>query len=243
MVTRWSLVRVAHDASTASASKARNELVLRYADATKAYIHAIVRDAHRADEIAQNVVLRMLAGDFAGADPNRGRFRDLLKVAARNMVRSHWARENVRRAAALDSDSVASDDDPNDAEQWVASWRQNVLDLTWTSLNQFEQSQPKSCAFTILRLRARFPDASSEELAQQLSEIVEEEISAETFRQKLRRARMRFAELLVDEVADGLEKPSADDLEEELVALGLIEYVRKLLSAEWKDSWWPDSRR
>ena len=93
MVTRWSLVRVAHDASGSSASKARNELVLRYSDATKNYIRGIVRDEASAEEIAQHAVLRMLSGDFAGADPNRGRFRDLLKVATRNMVRNHWAKE------------------------------------------------------------------------------------------------------------------------------------------------------
>ena len=87
MVTRWSLVRVAHDASGSSASKARNELVLRYSDATRNYIRGIVRDEASAEETAQNAVLRMLSGDFAGADPNRGRFRDLLKVAAQNMVR------------------------------------------------------------------------------------------------------------------------------------------------------------
>ena len=36
---------------------------------------------------------------------------------------------------------------------------------------------------------------------------------------------MKFAELLVDEIADGLQQPTADDIEDELVALGLIEYV------------------
>ena len=46
---------------------------------------------------------------------------------------------------------------------------------------------------------------------------------------------MKFAELLVDEIADGLQQPSADDIEAELVALGLIEYVRKLLPPEWKE--------
>ena len=47
---------------------------------------------------------------------------------------------------------------------------------------------------------------------------------------------MKFAELLVDEIADGLQQPTADDIEDELVALGLIEYVAvKLLPPEWKE--------
>jgi DNA-directed RNA polymerase specialized sigma24 family protein len=235
MVTRWSLVRVAHDASTVPASKARNELVLRYSDATKNYIRGIVRDEASAEEIAQNAVLRMLSGDFAGADPNRGRFRDLLKVAARNMVRNHWAKEKRRRAAALDVESLEETNEPDDAEAWVSNWRQNTLDLTWKALEKFERSRPGSHAYTLLKLRAGFPDASSEELAERLSEAVDEKVTSEAARQKLRRARVKFAELLVDEVADGLQNPSADEVEEELAALGLIEYIRKLLPSEWKE--------
>lgn len=236
MVTRWSLVRVAHDASTVSAGKARNELVLRYSDAIRSYIRGIVRNDASADEIAQNAVLRMLSGDFAGADPNRGRFRDLLKVAARNMVRSHWAKENRRRPAQHDVEQLADDGGPDDAEEWVSGWRQNALDLTWKALENFEQSQPGSSAFTLLKLRAAYPDATSDELAERLGEILGAKVTAEATRQKLRRARVKFAELLLDEVADGLQQPSPDDVEEELAALGLIEYVRKLLPPEWKEA-------
>jgi DNA-directed RNA polymerase specialized sigma24 family protein len=235
MVTRWSLVRVAHDASGSSASKARNELVLRYSDATKNYIRGIVRDEASAEEIAQNAVLRMLSGDFAGADPNRGRFRDLLKVATRNMVRNHWAKEKKRRAASLDFESLEDADEAEDVAAWVSNWRQNTLDLSWKALEKFERSQPRSCAYTLLKLRASFPDATSDELAERLSGAVQQKVSPEAARQKLHRARVKFAELLVDEIADGLQEPSADDIEAELVALGLIEYVRKLLPPEWKE--------
>ena len=86
----------------------------------------------------------------------------------------------------------------------------------------------------LLRLRAAFPDASSEDLAERLSEKTKKSVTPEAARQQLRRARVKFAELLIEEIADGLEDASPDDVEEELAALGLMDYIRDLLPADWK---------
>jgi RNA polymerase sigma factor (sigma-70 family) len=235
MTTRWSLVRRAHQASILSAGQARNELVLRYSSAIRSYVRAILRDEARADELAQDAVVRLLSGDFAGADPNRGRFRDLLKVSVRNMARNHWEKENRRRPAAVDVQDVTATSSASEDSAWLSSWRQNALDLTWSALESFERSQPGSSAVAILRLRARFPEASSDELVQRLTEKTGQAISPEALRQQLRRARVKFAELLIAEIADGLETATPDDVEEELAALGLMDYVRDLLPADWKE--------
>jgi RNA polymerase sigma-70 factor (ECF subfamily) len=234
MTTRWSLVRRAHQASILSAGQARNELVLRYSSAIRSYVRAILQDDARADELAQDAVVRLLSGDFAGADPNRGRFRDLLKVSVRNMARNHWAKENRRRPAAVKIDEIAGAAESFDDSAWLSSWRQNALDLTWSAIESFERSQPGSAAVALLRLRARYPEARSEELVERLAEKTGKSITPEALRQQLRRARVKFAELLIDEIADGLENSSPDDVEEELAALGLIDYVRDLLPADWK---------
>jgi RNA polymerase sigma factor (sigma-70 family) len=234
MTTRWSLVRRAHQASILSAGQARNELVLRYSSAIRSYVRAILRDEARADELAQDAVVRLLSGDFAGADPNRGRFRDLLKVSVRNMARNHWEKENRRRPAAVNVEDVAATSSASEDSAWLASWGQNALDLTWSAMESFERSQPGSSAMVLLRLRARFPEASSDELAQRLTEKTGQSITPEALRQQLRRARVKFAELLIAEIADGLENATPDDVEEELAALGLMDYVRDLLPADWK---------
>src|SRR5262245_48930499 len=87
MSTRWSLLRRAHEDSTASAKDARNALVMRYSAAIRRYVGAIMRDDATADEVAQDVIVRMLQGNFAGANADRGRFRDFLKTAIRNTVK------------------------------------------------------------------------------------------------------------------------------------------------------------
>ncbi len=169
ITTRWSLLRAAHDASGISAHEARNALVLRYMPAVRRYVGAMLSSSQEADDVTQDLVVRFLAGDFAGADPQRGRFRDLLKVAVRNMVRSHWAWEKRRRGVALDIDRVPADEDDSD-QCWAVEWRQSVLDLVWKALEQHQQARPGSMAFTLLRLRTAYPDDSSDQLAARLSE-------------------------------------------------------------------------
>jgi hypothetical protein len=52
-------------------------------------------------------------------------------------------------------------------------------------------------------------------------------------RQQLHRARAQFADLLLAELASGLSDPTPQKLEDELIALDLLQYVRHLLPSEW----------
>ena len=236
--TQWSLIRKAHQASLVgeSASAARQSLVMRYAPAVRRFVQVIVRDPNMADELSQDAMIRILRGDFAGADPNRGRFRDLLKTAIRNMARNYWAKENRRSSA--DFDLSLLDDDGQETqkldEEWTSQWRENTLSNVWDKLLDWQESSETSVAHTVLKLRSEVPDASSTELAERLSESTGRQYTPANTRQLLRRARVKFVEILVSEVADGLESPSPDDICEELVALGLYANVKDLLPAELK---------
>lgn len=233
IATHWSLIRAAHaSGKPEDATAARQELVLRYARAVRRYIGGIARNDDDADELAQEVMVRLLNGDFAGADPNRGRFRDLLRTAVRNMVRRHWSKANRRKPSALDPDALGSADDRTD-EVWDRAWQQNVLDHVWTALKQYERDNPGTRAHAVLRLRSDFPNDSSEQLAERLSAYVEASIRPDACRQMLRRARVRFASLLIDEVQVSLSNASPERVKDELAALGLLEYVRDFLPADW----------
>ena len=238
MQTQWSMIRKAHQASIVgeSASAARQSLVMRYAPAIRRFVQIVVRDPSLADELSQDAIVRVLRGDFAGADPSRGRFRDLLKTAIRNMAKNYWAKEN--RRSSTDFDLSLLDDENREVEEleqeWTAQWRGNVLSNVWDKLLDWQNSQPASVAHTILKLRSEHPKASSTELAQHLSESAGREFKPNSTRQLLRRARVKFVEMLVAEVADGLEDPTPDNLKEELIALGLFANVKDLLPADWK---------
>ncbi len=64
--TRWSLMGAAHRNSL-GAGAARNALALRYAKAIRNFAGSLVKGSHDAEEVSQEVVQRLLRGQFAGA--------------------------------------------------------------------------------------------------------------------------------------------------------------------------------
>lgn len=231
--TQWSLLRLAHQSTVTTAGPARHALVLRYARAIRNYVGALVRDPHDADELAQEVVVRLLRGQFASATPERGRFRHLLTVAAHNLVRTYWAKKKRSTPVDLDVAELPEEAADQDAEA-VASWRQAVLELAWHGLKEYEQTHPGSVAWTLLRLRADHPTDDSEQLAARLSQKTGRPFRADAMRQQLRRARVRFAQILLEEVARGLDEPTPERVQEELGAIGLLEYVQDFLPPDWR---------
>jgi RNA polymerase sigma-70 factor (ECF subfamily) len=231
--TRWSLLAQAREGSLTTAGQARGAMVLRYAPAIRRYLGAIVANRDDAEDLMQDVLVRLMAGDFCGADPSRGRFRDLLKVSLRNMVRNFWTKNKRRHSVALCPEELPDAGGRPAADPWLAAWRQRVLALAWNALRQKERSRSGSPLYTVLRLRAEHPEETSEELAQRLSAKLSRRVAPPALRQQLRRARLQFADLLLQEVAQGLTAPTPESIQEELLELGLLEYLRDLLPPEW----------
>jgi RNA polymerase sigma factor (sigma-70 family) len=235
IATSWSLIRKAHAAGQdRTAGEARNVLVLRYARAIRRFAGCVVKNPEDADELAQEVMVRLLRGDFAGADPQRGSFRSLLRTAMRNIIRTHWKRQSRTRAAAIDVDLLAGEEDIRLEQSWLDGWQQTVLDHAWAALREVERQNPAQAAHTLLKLRTQFPDETSEELAARLSQALGGPVRADTCRQMLRRARLRFAQLLITEIEVGLESPTPERVEEELAALKLLDHVRDFLPPDWR---------
>jgi Sigma-70 region 2 len=235
--TDWENLKKAHASySVTSAGAARNALVLRYSGAIRKFLGVLVRDDQDADELSQEILVRMLRGDFARANPQRGRFRDYLAVAARNLVKGYWSRKNRHTGQDLDVNQFAApetDEAPGDQEL-LATWRRSILDLTWSALEEYQRSHKGSVSFTLLRLRTDHAADDSEQLAVRLSEVLGRRVRADAVRQQLRRARLRFAQLLLEEVARGLDNPTPERVEEELIEIGLMDYVCDFLPPDWR---------
>jgi RNA polymerase sigma factor (sigma-70 family) len=235
--TEWGLLEQAH-ADSGTAGAARNALVLRYARAIRNYVGALVKDPQDADEVAQEVLVRLLRGQFAAASPERGRFRRMLATAAHNLVRTHWQRKRRRAGVEMDVEHLPAADEPAaDEAEAVAGWRQAMLDLAWKALEEYERGHPGTVPWTVLKLRAEHPQDDSEQLAARLSEQTGRPFRPEAMRQQLRRARVRFAQALWEEVARGLDDPTPERVEEELTEVGLMEYVQDFLPREWREGW------
>jgi RNA polymerase sigma-70 factor (ECF subfamily) len=194
----------------------------------------VVRDELMADELAQDAIVRLLNGDFAGADPSRGRFRDLLKTSLRNMARNNWAKEKRRTGVDFDLSLVDDADSKKLEDQWTGRWREQLLTLAWDKLKSWEQTHSDSVSYQILKLRSDHPDDASPDLAKRLSAATGREFKPDAARQQLRRARVRFVEFLVAEIADGLPEAGPEQLQEELISLGLFASVKDVLPAKWQ---------
>jgi RNA polymerase sigma-70 factor (ECF subfamily) len=219
--TLWTVVRKAHEGTP----QAQEELVRRYGMAAYRYLVAILRDQQEASEVLQDFWLRFLSGSFRNARPERGRFRALIKTAL-----YHLAVDQIRKRRASPAGSLVEEvaDDEEGEQQFLAEWRQKLLDRTWEALAAVK-GQSRQPLYEVLRFRAQHPKLSSEEMAERLSEQLDRPLSAAGVRQVLKRAREKFAELLVQEVALTLAEPSAEELEEEVSELGLLSYCRSAL--------------
>jgi len=209
----------------AQTGAARYALVLRYYGPLRRYVLGILRNESDADDVAQELAVRLMKGNLAGVRPQLGRFRDYLKSAAR-----HAAVDLLRRVRPNPAVEVEPSigDRALDAE-WLTAWRDSVLEYAWAELDAYQRRRPGNLFWSVLRLRTDHPDASSVELAQRLSASAGRTVSDDACRQTLHRARALFANILARIVSDSLEDPVPAEVRGELQELGLWEGCREFL--------------
>jgi RNA polymerase sigma-70 factor (ECF subfamily) len=229
--TLWSVVALAHAGPSEAARAAQHRLLERYGGAIRRYLAASVRNPAAAEELFQEFALRFLGGDFRLADPGRGRFRDYVKTSLAHLI-GHYYKQLQRQPRSLDpmhpEPIAGAPASPDLGPVFLASWRDELLAQAWQALARAETARTPPF-YTVLRFRADHPDLSSQEMAAQLGVRLGKPLTASGVRQMLHRARERFADLLVEEVAQTLGDPTDERLEEEFIDLELYEYCRVAL--------------
>jgi RNA polymerase sigma-70 factor (ECF subfamily) len=225
--TIWSALRQAHEGAAGAAALARQLLLERYGGAVLRYLTRLLGDADAADDLTQEFALALVRGDFRRADPRRGRFRDYVKTVLYHLVIRH-TRQRRRQPLPLPPDNpalagAAGPSEDHDRE-FRESWRDELLTRAWAAL-----ADAHAGYHAVLRFRAEHPKMRSEEMARRLRERTGKAWTADGVRQTLRRARERFADLLLDDVARSLERPTAAAVEQELRELDLLDYCRPAL--------------
>jgi hypothetical protein len=202
--------------------------VLRYAPAVRGYLQVLLPQPADVDEVLQEFLLSVLERGFTPDRVRRGRFRDYLIATIRYRAWRYLRRKRPRplrddQAERLPAPAVAA---PGDAE-WLAGWRQCLLDRAWEALEYKQRHSPGNWHYTALKLTTDHPDATSQTLAARVA--ADPPLSAAAFRKQLSRARAAFARALVDEVERTLATPTPEAVLEELAEVGLLEYVRPYL--------------
>lgn len=234
IVTLWSDVLDAKAGPGGACRDAQARLMQRYGGAVHRYLLGATRDPDVAEELAQEFALRFLRGDFKRADPQRGRFRNFVKTAVLNLVTDHRRRQKARPQGlgpdAPEPTGPGTDEAKLDRE-FLTRWREELLARAWAALERAQDhtDQPLHAA---LKFRAEFPDLSSAEMAEKLGLRLGRPLNANGVRQLLHRARKVFAEFLLEDVIQSLDAPTADQVEQELIDLGLWEYCRPLVQGK-----------
>jgi RNA polymerase sigma factor (sigma-70 family) len=223
IATMWSDVLQAHGSTADTAEAARNRLLLRYSSSVYRYLLGALRDPDEASDLCQEFAVRFLRGDFRKANPQRGRFRDYVKSALSNLVNDHFRAQQARpRNMAANFEPAAAEEPSLSPEQeFLSSWRQTLLDQTWKAL-----AKANPTYHAVLRLRIDNPDMQSPEMAARLTEQLGKPMSPDNIRKSLERSHGKFADLLIDQVAESLEGTSKGELQAELETLDLLKYCK-----------------
>jgi DNA-directed RNA polymerase specialized sigma24 family protein len=230
--TCWQEVRAAHNDAELPAGRTALWLLLeRYGGAVERYLLGAVRNEELAQELAQEFAVEFLKGAYKSADPERGRFRDFVKGIVQHLIANHY-RKDKKRPGHLPTEFPEPVDNAapaaNDDETFIACWRAELLGRTWQALADLE-SHTGQPYFAILKYKADHPQHSSEELAATMSQQLGRPLNAPAVRKALQRAREKFADLLLADLAASLNKAEPDALERELIDLRLYEYCRPAL--------------
>jgi RNA polymerase sigma-70 factor (ECF subfamily) len=228
--TQWSVIVRAHQ-GTPEAVPATGQLLERYRRPIYRYLLACVRGLDAAEELFQEFALRFVRGDFKNADPGRGRFRYYLKTVLRHLVVDHRRKQERDSHEPLPTSDVGPETDSGAAEpeaELMEEWRKELLRRVWEALLQWE-SRTRQPYYTVLQLRAEHPDLRTAQIAARLTVQLGQAVTAEWVYKKLHFAREKFSDLLLEEVARTLAQPTVENLEQELLDLGLLEHCRAAL--------------
>src|SRR3954462_14096637 len=183
--TSWTTIRNAHTPGPIGQAAMR-ELIGRYHDAVERYLRLKLRDQNLADEVFQEFWTKLLTHKLAGADNNKGRFRDYLRTVLHRLIIDHFRTRKLQPLPPGDLLDPASPDADYDRV-----WREAVIKRVWSRLDTYEINTPKNRYASVLHLRVENPKASIDDLARNLSQEQRTTITPEAFRKTLQRARAK----------------------------------------------------
>jgi hypothetical protein len=206
--------------------------VMYYAPAIRRYLAALIRNPDHADEVAQDFFLGVVAHGFVRTRQAGGRFRDYVKAVIRNAALNFLHRRHAAKSADSSLLEAAAQRYQASADQeWMAEWRRCLLDRARRALKQYQARLPGNLFHTVLGMVVDNPLEDTKTLAARTSALIGRPLRAEAFRQQVSRARRTLVKFLLEEVTQTLDEPTAENVEVELIELGLWKYVRAFLPA------------
>lgn len=225
--TIWSMVHNANGSKTEGAD-AQSQLIDRYGAAVKRYLLASMRNEDAAADVFQEFALRLVRGDFRNACEEKGKFRSMIKTALYRLMIDYYRRTQKQRKLGAGNeyqDAVESPSDQQGFDSFTLAWREALLEGSWSRLEQMERTTNKPY-FVVLKTRVEQPRLTTSKLLAELEAQGHSFPSEPAFRVFLHRARKRFAAILLQQVVESLNDPTEDEIELELIELGLHHFCK-----------------
>ena len=188
--------------------------VLRYLPPTRRQLAAILGSTEQADEGLKMIIAHLVSVGFE--DQKHHRLRDFLLRSIRSAARSR-----LNEMPASDRPDIDFDQLTTDSKQWVCFWREGLLERAWRALERIEHATPNRPLYSVLHCGTANPQATPAMLVIQIATETGLQTDEANVQRTLPEARKMFAQLVADEVAETLEKPSTADVKQEINVLGL----------------------
>src|SRR5262249_51171130 len=133
----------------------------------------------------------------------------------------------LRDDCAAAPESVSSEAEHD--KTFLSTWRKEIMAHAERALIRLDERKGR-CYHAILRFKARYPKKSSTDLAQHFSTEMSQPLNAIAFRQLLRRAREKLADLLVAEIARSRSTSDPQVIEAEVIDLSMHSFCRHSLA-------------
>ena len=210
-ISTVNLVRSTHPWTKADSAAG---FVLRYLTPMRRQLIAVLRSEDRADEALKLLLAHLVSAGFG--DHKQGRLRDYIIRGLRSAAKSIVAEIPEPERA-----NIPLDDLKLDSKAWLQLWREGLLERAWRALERKEHAAPESPVYSVLHLATSNREATPTMLAVQIKTDLGISVDESTIQKTLPVARMLFAQLVADEIAETLESPSSDDVKQEIGQLGL----------------------
>jgi len=222
LATPWTALGEAH-AAEGDPRLAQAKVLFHYRPAISRYLTKLTTNPDLAEELCQEFALRFLRGDFQNVRPERGRFRDYVKAALRNLVSDHYRRRTLP-TEPLPSESQLPPASGADEDDFSEIWSCELMLRAWAALRA-DSAAAGNHYYEALRLKVEDPQRRAEDIATLLTQRVGTPYKDVTVRQMLRRGREKFTIFLRDAIRESLPADESDQVDQELADLGLLVYV------------------
>ena len=174
----------------------------------------ILHDETLADASLKRILGHLVSVGF-GKD-NQGKLRDFLLRGVRSAAKATVAELPEDQRPQLELSNVTLE-----SEQWLAWWREGLIERAWRSLERVQHAHPEEPLFSLLQAATEAPDENVSLWAVRVASATGKTFPEEDLTRLLPLARTQFAQFIADEVAETLANPTRDEIKREIKKLGL----------------------